>query len=100
MNKAELVSFIADKADISKAKAAAALDAVTLAITNTLKIPKEKVTLVGFGTFESHARKARTGRNPRNGEKIKIAAKRIAKFKPGKSLSDQVNGVKPTKKKK
>jgi len=99
MNKADLVNHIAEKADISKAKAVAALDAITGAITATLKIPNEKVTLVGFGTFESHARKARTGRNPRDGAKIKIAAKRVAKFKPGKKLSEEVNGKTAKKKK-
>jgi DNA-binding protein HU-beta len=91
MNKAELVSKIAEKADISKAKAVAALDAFTSEVTAELK-GGNNVTLVGFGTFSRVTRKARTGRNPQNGQSIKIATKHVAKFKPGKKLSDEVKG--------
>ena len=75
MNKTELVEFIATQADLSKAKAAEAVD----------------VTLVGFGTFTISKRAARTGRNPQTGATIKIAASKAPKFRPGKSLKDAVN---------
>ena len=91
MNKAELISIIAEKADISKAKAAVALDQVVSSISSALR-GGDKVTLVGFGTFSVVTRGPRTGRNPRDGQKIKIAAKKVAKFKPGKKLADDVNG--------
>ena len=90
MNKTELIEAIAKEAGLSKKDAGKALDAFTATVTKTLK-KKDKVTLVGFGTFETAKRAARTGRNPQTGEEIKIAASTAAKFKPGKALKDAVN---------
>ncbi len=89
MNKAELIGAIGHGAGISKADASKALDAFTTAIEKALK-KGDKVTLVGFGTFSVGRRNARTGRNPKTGKPIKIAAKKVAKFKPGKGLADKV----------
>mgnify|MGYP001131035789 FL=1 len=90
MNKTELVEFIATQADLSKAKAAEAVDAFVEAVTTSLKKGKD-VTLVGFGTFTISKRAARPGRNPQTGATIKIAASKAPKFRPGKSLKDAVN---------
>lgn len=90
MNKTELIDHIADSADISKAAATRALDALVGAVTATLK-KSGTVTLVGFGTFAVGTRAARIGRNPRTGEEIKIGAAKVPKFKPGKALKDAVN---------
>lgn len=90
MNKTELVEFIATQADLSKAKAAEAVDAFVEAVTTSLKKGKD-VTLVGFGTFTISKRAARTGRNPQTGATIKIAASKAPKFRPGKSLKVAVN---------
>ena len=90
MNKSELVAAIADSAEITKADATRALQALIDTVTNSLA-KGESVALTGFGTFSVAQRAARTGRNPRNGKEIKIAAKTIAKFKPGKGLTDAVN---------
>ena len=90
MNKTELVEFIATQADLTKAKAAEAVDAFVEAVTTSLKKGKD-VTLVGFGTFTISKRAARTGRNPQTGATIKIAASKAPKFRPGKSLKDAVN---------
>ena len=90
MNKNELVDEIADAADISKAAAARALDAALDGITNALK-NADPVVLVGFGTFLVRERAARTGRNPRTGESIDIAAAKVPAFKPGKALKDALN---------
>lgn len=98
MNKAELIAAIAEKAEINKSKAAAALDTFIGSVVSALR-SGDKVTLVGFGTFSVATRGARTGRNPRDGQKIKIAAKKVAKFKPGKKLADDVNGKKVKAKK-
>jgi nucleoid DNA-binding protein len=98
MNKAEMVNAIAQKADITKAQAAAALDQVISSVSSALR-GGDKVTLVGFGTFSVVSRGARTGRNPRDNKPIKIAAKKVAKFKPGKKLADDVNGKGGKKKK-
>ena len=89
MNKAELISKIAEKANLSKKEAAAALAALTATITDTLK-DGESLTLVGFGTFEVKTRAARTGKNPRTGEAIQIAESKIPTFKPGKGLKGAV----------
>ncbi len=86
MNKAELVTKIADDSGLSKSQANAALDAFTDAVGKALK-SGDKVTLVGFGTFSISKRKARTGRNPKTGDSIKIKAKKVARFKAGKELS-------------
>jgi DNA-binding protein HU-beta len=90
MNKAELVSEIAAGANISKSAAERALDTATGTITNTLK-SGGKVTLVGFGTFASANRAARTGRNPQTGATINIPARRVPTFKAGKGLKSSVN---------
>lgn len=90
MNKTELIEHIATKADISKAAATRSLDAMIEAVMKTLK-KGDKVTLVGFGTFDVSARAARTGRNPRTGEAIKIKKAKVPKFRPGKALKDALN---------
>ena len=90
MNKGELIDSIAKQADLSKADAGRALDAVIDAVTGSL-MSGDKVTLPGFGTFSTSKRAARTGRNPSTGETIKIKAKTVAKFKPGSKLTDAVN---------
>ena len=90
MNKSELIDHIATTADLSKAAATRALDAMTGAVKTTLK-KNGTVTLVGFGTFAVGKRAARTGRNPRTGDAIKIKAAKVPKFKPGKALKDAVN---------
>ena len=90
MNKSELVDFIAGEAEISKAAAGRALDAVTTAVKKTLK-KGGTVTLVGFGTFSVGTRAARVGRNPQTGAEIKIKAAKVPKFRPGKALKEAVN---------
>ena len=90
MNKSELVDFIAGEAEISKAAAGRALDAVTTAVKKTLK-KGGTVTLVGFGTFSVGKRAARVGRNPQTGATIEIAAGKVPAFKAGKALKDAVN---------
>jgi nucleoid DNA-binding protein len=88
MNKKELINEVA-KAMNTKKEAQAAVDCVFSTITKALK-KKDTVTLVGFGTFKVSRRKARKGRNPQTGEKIKIKAKNVPKFLPGKALKDAV----------
>ncbi|MEI6734831.1 MAG: HU family DNA-binding protein [Comamonadaceae bacterium] len=90
MNKTELIEHIATKADISKAAANRALEAVIDAVKTTLKKGND-VSLVGFGTFAVTKRAARVGRNPRTGAAIKIKAAKIPKFRPGKALKDALN---------
>ncbi len=90
MNKSELTEAIAASADISKAAAGRALDAMTDAIAKALN-EGDQVALVGFGTFLVKERAARTGRNPQTGEPIQIAAAKIPSFKAGKALKDAVN---------
>lgn len=90
MNKSELIEAIATSADISKAASEKALDGALDAIKGALK-QGTSVTLVGFGTFKISKRAARTGRNPRTGEEIKIKAARVPKFSAGKALKDAVN---------
>ncbi|HAV25037.1 MAG TPA: DNA-binding protein, partial [Bacteroidetes bacterium] len=80
MNKSDLISAMADKAGITKAQAGEALDGFMGATTDALK-KGEKLILVGFGTFSVNQRAARTGRNPRTGKEIQIAAKNVVKFK-------------------
>ncbi len=87
MNKSELIEHIATQADISKAAATRALDAIVGGVKTTLK-KSGSVTIVGFGTFAVTKRAARTGRNPRTGTAIKIKAAKVPKFKPGKALRD------------
>lgn len=90
MNKSELIDAIADSADISKAAAGRAVDAVVDSITGSLQ-KGDPVTLIGFGTFSVKDRAARTGRNPQTGAEIQIAAAKIPSFKAGKALKDAVN---------
>ena len=90
MNKSDLISAMADKAGITKAQAGEALDGFMGATTGALK-KGEKLILVGFGTFSVNQRAASTGRNPRTGKEIQIAAKNVVKFKAGSGLSEKVN---------
>ena len=90
MNKTELVAAVAAKAELSKKDADKAVAAFIEAITEELKAGK-KVQLVGFGTFEVREREARTGINPKTGEKIQIAASKAPAFKAGKALKDAIN---------
>ena len=90
MNKNDLIGVVADGANITKAQAGEAVDAVFEAITSALKSGDE-VRLVGFGTFSVCKRKASTGRNPATGAEISIPASNQAKFKPGKGLKDALN---------
>jgi DNA-binding protein HU-beta len=90
MTKAELIDSIASKADLQKATAERIVNAIFDDIVGALK-GGDKVNISGFGTFQISDRKARTGRNPKTGEAIQIAASRTAKFKAGKSLKDSLN---------
>lgn len=90
MNKAEMIDAVAEAADISKASASRALDGALDAITKSLK-KGDSITLVGFGTFSVRKRAARSGRNPRTGETIKIKASKVPGFKAGKALKDAIN---------
>ena len=89
MTKAELVEKMAKEAKIAKKAAEKALASFVDGVRKTLK-KGNKVTLIGFGTFSVGKRKAKVGRNPRTGKAIKIAARKIAKFKAGKSLKDLI----------
>lgn len=89
MNKTELIEFIAEQADMPKAAAGRALNAMIDGVKTTLK-KGDSVTLVGFGTFSVAERKARTGMNPRTKEKIKIKAAKVPRFRAGKALKDAV----------
>jgi DNA-binding protein HU-beta len=93
MNKAELIDAVAKDAKMSKKDAAAAVDAVIKTVTNTLK-KGDKVTLVGFGTWDVRKRAARKGVNPRTGEAIKIKATKVVSFKPGAAVKEAVAGKK------
>jgi len=90
MNKTELTDAVAAAADITKADASKALDAVLSSITAALA-SGEQISLIGFGTFLVRDRAARTGRNPQTGAEIQIAAAKVPAFKPGKALKDAVN---------
>jgi DNA-binding protein HU-beta len=90
MNKAEFIGAVADVAELSKADAARAIDAVIETIKKALK-KGDDVTLVGFGTFTVRKRAARQGRNPKTGEVLKIKASKNPAFKAGKALKDAVN---------
>ncbi len=90
MNKTELIAAIAEKAGLTKKDAEAAVKAFTEVIAEELK-KGEKVTMVGFGTFEVSERAARSGRNPRTGETMEIKASKAPKFKAGKALKDAIN---------
>jgi DNA-binding protein HU-beta len=89
MTKAELVEAVAKSAGLTKAAAEKAVGAFITAVSGALK-KGDRVTLVGFGSFEVANRKARTGRNPQTGKEIKIAAAKVPKFRAGKALKDAV----------
>jgi len=89
MSKVELINKIAREAKVNKAQANRAVNALIASVTDNLKRGK-RVSLVGFGTFTVANRKARTGRNPQTGAPLKIAAARVARFRPGKQLKDAV----------
>lgn len=90
MNKNELVASIAAEAGLTKTDAAKAVDAFVASVTKALKKGNE-VRLIGFGTFLVNKRAATTARNPRTGATVKVAAKKVAKFRAGKSLQDALN---------
>lgn len=90
MNKGELIDSVASAANMSKADAGRAVDAILGSVSSTLR-SGGSVSLVGFGTFSVSARAARQGRNPQTGEPIQIRACNVAKFKAGKGLKDAVN---------
>lgn len=90
MNKNELIGKIASDANITRTAAATAIDALVEGVTSSLK-KGQRVTLMGFGTFGTSKRKARTGRNPQTGETIKIKAKTAVRFKAGKELDQTLN---------
>lgn len=89
MNKIELVAVMAEKSGLPKKDCEAALNAMTEAVTDALKV-EEKVQLVGFGSFEVKKRAARTGRNPRTSEPVEIPATKLPVFKAGKALKDAI----------
>jgi DNA-binding protein HU-beta len=89
MNKTELINAVADKAEISKVDAGRAIDAMFDVVGKALK-KKDKVSLVGFGTFLVRERAARTGRNPKTGAALKIKASKTPAFKAGKALKDAI----------
>ena len=90
MNKADLVEAMASKTGATKKATEEQVEAFVSTITASLK-KGEKVSLVGFGTFETRKRAARKGRNPQTGKEMKIAAKTVPAFRPGKALKDTVN---------
>ncbi|NLC07561.1 MAG: HU family DNA-binding protein [Syntrophomonadaceae bacterium] len=92
MNKTELVSAVAEKADLTKKESERVINALFASIEEALA-RGDKVQLVGFGTFEVRDREARKGRNPQTGEEIEIPATKVPAFKAGKALKDAVNGV-------
>jgi len=89
MNKAELVEEVSDQTGLTKRTSREAVDGIISAITDSLG-KEERVTLVGFGTFQVMERKARTGRNPQTGDEIQIPSKKVPKFKPGRGLKERV----------
>jgi DNA-binding protein HU-beta len=96
MNRKELVDALAAKTESTKADAERAIAGLIDIVTDTLK-KGDSVTLVGFGTFEVRKRAARTGRNPKTGETLKIKASKVPAFKPGATLKATVNGAKAKK---
>ena len=90
MNKADLVNEISRRTGLTKSKSSEVIDSITESIQDSLT-RGEKVTLVGFGTFDTITRKARKGRNPKTGEELNIPEKRAARFKAGSGLSNVVN---------
>lgn len=98
MNKTELIAAVAEKAEVSKKDAEAVVKAALETVTATLAAG-EKVQLIGFGTFETRERAARSGKNPRTGEAVKIKASKVPAFKAGAALKQAVNIKKKSKKK-
>lgn len=90
MNKAELIDAMAAESGLTKADSKRALDAFISATSDALK-KGDRISLIGFGSFSTSERAARTGRNPKTGKEIQIAAKNVVKFKAGSDLSDSVN---------
>ncbi|WP_372873058.1 HU family DNA-binding protein [Shewanella sp.] len=90
MNRTDLIAKIAESADLTKAEAGRALKSFEEAVTAAMK-EGDKISIVGFGSFETSSRAERTGRNPQTGKEIKIPAATIPKFKAGKALRDSVN---------
>ena len=90
MNKGDLINKVAEESNITKAQATTAVNAMFNAIGSALQ-GNDKATIIGFGTFSVTKREARSGRNPRTGATIEIAAKNVVKFKPGKDLMESVN---------
>jgi nucleoid DNA-binding protein len=99
MNKTELIDTVAAKAEVSKAAAGAAIGAALEAITEAVA-KGESVQFIGFGTFSVQERAARTGRNPQTGKEMKIAAKKVVRFKAGAALTGAANPTKKAAKKK
>ena len=89
MNKAQLIDAIAAESQLTKADSKKALDAFVSVVSEALK-KDDKIALVGFGSFSTSTRAARTGRNPQTGKEIKIAAKKVIRFKAGSELTDSV----------
>lgn len=90
MNRTELIAKIAESADLTKAEAGRALKSFEEAVAGAMK-EGDKISIVGFGSFETSTRAERTGRNPQTGKEIKIPAATVPKFKAGKALRDSVN---------
>lgn len=90
MNKTELIAAVAAQTDLNKAAAAAALEAIINTIGRQLK-KGDSVTLIGFGSFSTSKRAARVVRNPRTGEELRVPARRVPKFTPGKALKEILN---------
>ena len=90
MNKGDLINKVAEESNITKAQATTAVNSMFNAIGSALQ-GNDKATIIGFGTFSVTKREARSGRNPRTGATIEIAAKNVVKFKPGKDLMESVN---------
>lgn len=90
MNKSDLIKRVANETGLTKSKASEVVDCIISSVQESLQ-NGEKVTLVGFGTFETYEKKGRLGRNPRNGDLIDIPSKKVAKFKPGAELSKNMN---------
>ena len=90
MNKADVIEHIAQQAEVSKLAAERAIDALVGAVKSSLR-KGQPVTIVGFGTFYAGERAARTGRNPRTGESVRISAARVPRFRAGKALKDAIN---------
>ena len=98
MNKTELIEIVAKDTELTKAAAGSVLDALTTAIVKAVA-KGDTVTLIGFGTFKSSKRAARTGRNPQTGKELKIAATTVARFTAGAGFKTAVAGKKAAKKK-